>query len=121
MPPGLDPADSLESPVMREARPFSFFGTRTSHELSFLRYTTRRAFTPQAWPGVVGKRSCENGIRISTLQPSAVLRHRRLPHRVPEVVLEVVVVDRRVSLDAGGAHLQDDARCAGRGAGRGRA
>ena len=56
---------------MREATPLSFFGTRTSHELSFLRCTTRRAFTPQAWPGAVGKRSCENGIRISTLQPSS--------------------------------------------------
>ena len=55
---------------MREARPLSFLGTRTSHELSFLRCTTRRAFTPQAWPGVVGKRSCEKGTRISTVQPA---------------------------------------------------
>ncbi len=54
---------------MREARPLSFFGTSSSHELSFLRYTTRRAFDPQVWPGVVGKRSCENGTRISTVQP----------------------------------------------------
>ena len=56
---------------MREASPLSFFGTSTSHELSFLRYTMRRALTPQACPGAVGKRSCENGIRISTVQPES--------------------------------------------------
>ena len=94
---------------MREARPLSFFGTSTSHELSFLRCTTRRAFTPQAWPAVAGKRSCESGTRISTVQPSVVDLDRRLPDRVPGVVLEVVVVDRGVPLHPGGAHLQDDA------------
>ncbi len=56
---------------MREARPLSFFGTRTSQELSFLRCTTRRALTPQVWPGTVGNRSWEKGTRISTLQPSS--------------------------------------------------
>ena len=56
---------------MREASPLSFLGTRESHELSFLRCTTRRAFTPQRCPGVAGKRSCDSGIRISTVQPVA--------------------------------------------------
>jgi hypothetical protein len=94
---------------MREASPLSFFGTRTSQEASFLRYTTRQAFTPHTWPAVVGKRSCENGIRISTRPAFVVDAHRRLPDRVPGVVQEVVVVDRRVALHAGRAHLQGDA------------
>ena len=56
---------------MREASPLSFLGTRASHEASFLRCTTRRAFTPQAWRDASGKRSCEKGILISTVHPSA--------------------------------------------------
>ncbi len=56
---------------MRETRPFSFFGTSSSQELSFLRWTTRRAFTPQLWPTTEGKRSCENGSRSSSVQPDS--------------------------------------------------
>ena len=53
---------------MRDTSPLSFFGTSTSHELSFLRWITRRAFTPQAGD-TAGKRSCEKGTRISSVQP----------------------------------------------------
>jgi len=54
---------------MREARPLSFFGTSASHDASFLRCTMRRALMPHVGRGAEGKRSCENGIRISTVHP----------------------------------------------------
>jgi hypothetical protein len=57
--------------AMRDARPFSFFGTSCSQTLSLRRWMNREAFTPQASRAVRGKRSCENGMRISAVQPSA--------------------------------------------------
>ena len=57
------------SSAMRETRPLSFFGTSSNQELSFLRWITRRALTPQLWPTTEGKRSCENGNRSSSVQP----------------------------------------------------
>jgi len=56
---------------MREASPLSLLGTRASQEISDLRRTMRRAFTPQTGRAVAGKRSCEKGMRISTTQPCA--------------------------------------------------
>ena len=93
---------------MRDTSPLSFFGTSTSHALSFLRWITRRAFTPQLGD-TAGKRSCEKGIADLERPALLVARHGRLPHGVPGDVLEVVVVERRVALDAGGAHLEHDA------------
>ena len=58
------------SRAMRETRPLSFFGTSSSQAVSFLRWITRRAFTPQSWPSPDGKRSCAKGSRSSSDQPS---------------------------------------------------
>ena len=56
---------------MREASALSLRGTSASHDHSCLRNTSRSALMPHVGCSVRGKRSCENGIRISTVQPSA--------------------------------------------------
>ena len=57
------------SSAMREARPLSVFGTSASQTLSFFRWMTREALTPQVWQSPGRKRSSEKGMRISTDQP----------------------------------------------------
>ena len=52
-----------------EARPLSLLGVMDTHDSSPLRWTMRWALTPQVSTSACGKRSCENGIRISTVQP----------------------------------------------------
>ena len=47
------------------------------------------------------KRSCENGMRNSAVQPLRIARHRHVPHRVPAVVAVVVVVPVAIDLHAG--------------------
>ena len=54
---------------MREALPFSFFGTISSHEYSFLRRTKRSTLMPHVWRSALAKRSCDSGMRISADQP----------------------------------------------------
>ena len=56
---------------MRDASPLSLRGTGESHETSCFRSTTRAALIPQVGRSPGGKRSCENGMRSSTVQPPA--------------------------------------------------
>ena len=93
---------------MRDTSPLSFLGTSTSQELSFLRWMTRRAFSPQLWRHR-GKAQLREGDADLERPALLVAGHRRLPDGVPGDVFEVVVVERRVALDAGGAHLEHDA------------
>ena len=95
---------------MRETSPLSFFGTSASQALSFLRWITRRALMPHVSAATDAEAQLRE--RHAHLQRPArgVARHRRLPDGVPGHVLEVVVVEGRVALHAGGAHLEQDAR-----------
>src|SRR5437016_10286535 len=54
----------------RDAYPVSVFFLNTHWESSFLRNTQRKKLTPHTCSRTWGNRSCENGIRISTTQPS---------------------------------------------------
>ena len=68
--PSITPRMPVSS-AMREARPLSVFGTSASQSTSFFRWMTREALTPQVWQSPGRKRSSENGIRISTVQPAS--------------------------------------------------
>ena len=54
---------------MREARPASFFGTRSNQTVSFFRLMNRSTLTPQVCLSASGNRSCDSGMRISADQP----------------------------------------------------
>ena len=57
--------------AIRDARPASFFGTSCSQSDSLRRLITRSTLTPHVWCSALGNRSCDRGIRISTVQPSS--------------------------------------------------
>src|SRR5205823_12476798 len=54
----------------RDAIPLSVFGTKGNSASSFLRSIQRSTRTPHTWTGAWEHRNCENGISISTVQPS---------------------------------------------------
>ncbi len=62
------PSNPPSSPAS-DTTALSFFGMNAHHVSSFFRWTTRTAWKPHTWRSAAAKRNCENGIRISAIQP----------------------------------------------------
>ena len=70
-------------------------------DVSFSRPISRTTAKPNVAVGPGVNRSCENGMRNSASQPSAVARDADVPHGVPAVVVVGVVEPVAILLDAG--------------------
>jgi hypothetical protein len=57
--------------AIRDASPFSFFGTSSSHDVSLARRRWRATLIPQVCVSAGLNRSCEKGIRSSADHPCA--------------------------------------------------
>ncbi len=109
VPPRLDPVEPLEQGHPRREAALVL---RDEGEPRALVLAVDDAARVDA-PRVAGRRReaqlRERHADLDASSPPSSTRDGRLPHRVPRVVLEVVVVDRGVALHAGRAHLQHDA------------
>ena len=111
----LDPPrrhDAGDAAQVAEARRPGALGARHDHPVVLFVERRTEALDVQA-PDLLGlalKRSCENGIHISAVQPSRRCVVSRLPDRIEPGVEAVFVVARvkAIEADAGGGHAEDD-------------
>ena len=95
-PPILSPRTSANC----ETKPLALRDSSGQDDVSASRPISRITAKPTGPPSVLLKRSCENGMRNSAVQPSGVARDFHVPDRVPAVVTRAVVEVVAIGLDA---------------------